>query len=255
MPERTAPVAWAGEEPESDVDNPRPEKVATVEELQQRFESSQAVVLTEYRGLTVANLEELRSQLRSVGTTYKVYKNTLVRRAIEGTPYEGVADRLTGPTAIAFCSGEVTELAKILRTFSTAHEQLVLKGGYYEGELIDTAGIRALAALPSRNVLLAQFAGALAAPLRQMAGLLAAPIRNFAYGLKEFERVKGGGNPEGESAGEPKDASGEEPVTDAESSAEPESTSGEEPVTDAESSAEPESGSGEGGTEEAPVQG
>ena len=107
------------------MDNPRPDKVAVVNEVRDRLEASDGAVLTEYRGLTVAELAELRRELTAAGGDYKVYKNTLVRLAVADTPRAGVSDLLTGPTAIAFVQGDVSSVAKALRDFARATGQTI----------------------------------------------------------------------------------------------------------------------------------
>jgi large subunit ribosomal protein L10 len=165
----------------------RPEKVAVVDEVKDMFSSSSAAVLTEYRGLTVAELEQLRKELMSAGATYKIYKNTLVKRAIDGTSGESIASMLEGPNALAFCNSDQSDISgvtKILKTFSDNNPNLIIKGGMYDGEVVTGEQLLDIAELPSRDVLLAQLASAMAAPLYRMASLLAAIPRNFAYGLK-----------------------------------------------------------------------
>ncbi|HXW39090.1 MAG TPA: 50S ribosomal protein L10 [Acidimicrobiales bacterium] len=164
------------------MENPRPEKVAVVEEVRERLASSKASVVTEYRGLTVAQLAELRKSLAAVGD-YKIYKNTLVRLAVAGSEYEGLAELLTGPTAIAFVDGEISAAAKALRDFARTNPALIVKGGLAAGSSLTNQDLTRLADLPSRDVLLARFAGGLAAPLQQLAGLIQALPRNFAYGI------------------------------------------------------------------------
>ncbi|MDA8268329.1 MAG: 50S ribosomal protein L10 [Actinomycetota bacterium] len=166
------------------MDNPRPEKVAVVEEVRGRLGSADAAILTEYRGLTVADLAALRRSLAAVGGDYKVYKNTLVKLAVTGSDHEPMRDLLTGPTAIAFVSGDVSAVAKALRDFARTNPALVLKGGMLPTGPLSATQLAALADLPTRDVLLARVAGAFAAPMRQMAGLLQALPRNLAYGLK-----------------------------------------------------------------------
>jgi len=165
------------------MDSPRAEKVAVVNEVRERMESADGALLTEYRGLTVAELAELRRELTAAGGDYKVYKNTLVRLAVADTPREGVSDLLTGPTAIAFVQGDVSAVAKALRDFARANPNLIVKGGIVGSAVMSAADIDVLAELPSRETLLAQFAGALSAPLQQLAGLVQALPRNLAYGL------------------------------------------------------------------------
>lgn len=165
------------------MDNPRAEKVAVVNEVRDRMEAADGALLTEYRGLTVAELAELRRELTAAGGDYKVYKNTLVRLAVADTPREALSDLLTGPTAIAFVQGDVSAVAKALRDFARANPNLIVKGGVVGSAVMSAADIDVLAELPSRETLLAQFAGALSAPLQQLAGLVQALPRNLAYGI------------------------------------------------------------------------
>jgi large subunit ribosomal protein L10 len=174
------------------MDEPRPEKVAVVDEVRGRLDAAQAAILTEYRGLTVAELARLRQALAAVGGDYKVYKNTLVRLAVTGGRHEALSELLSGPTAIAFVSGEVSAVAKALRDFSRTYPALVLKGGEHAEGMLSAAELLALADLPPRDVLLARLAGTLAVPLQQLAGLLQALPRNLAYGLNALLEQKGG---------------------------------------------------------------
>ena len=170
----------------------RPDKVATVDEVKSRVDASSTAVVTEYRGMTVAQISSLRRQLRSIGADYKVFKNTLVLRAISGTAVESLGEFLHGPTAIAFVDGDVSAVAKTLRDFARETPTLIVKGGVADGKALTLKDLSALADLPSRDVLLAQFAGLLASPLRTMAGLLKALPQNFAYGLSALIDSKGG---------------------------------------------------------------
>jgi large subunit ribosomal protein L10 len=165
------------------MDNPRAEKVAVVNEVRERMDAADGALLTEYRGLTVAELAELRRELTAAGGDYKIYKNTLVRLAVADTPGAEMSDLLTGPTAIAFVQGDVSAVAKTLRDFARANPNLIVKGGLVGASVMSAADIEVLADLPSRETLLAQFAGALSAPLQQLAGLVQALPRNLAYGL------------------------------------------------------------------------
>src|SRR3954447_11457597 len=173
------------------MENPRAEKVAVVNEVREKFSAAGAAVLTEYRGLNVAAISQLRRQLREAGGEYKIYKNTLVRFAARDLGLE-IDDLLTGPTAIAFIEGDAAAVAKALRDSARTHPTLVLKGGLLGTKSLTADDVRALAELPSRDVLLSQFAGAIAAPLQQFAGLLEALPRNFAYGLKALLDERGG---------------------------------------------------------------
>jgi large subunit ribosomal protein L10 len=170
----------------------RPDKVATVDEVATRVATTTTAVVTEYRGLSVAQISSLRRQLRSLGADYKVFKNTLVRRAIAGTSVESLTELLEGPTAIAFIDGDVSAVAKALRDFARETPTLVVKGGVLNGRALTKAELTALADLPSRDVLLAQMAGLLASPLRTLAGLLKALPQNLAFGLSALIDAKGG---------------------------------------------------------------
>ncbi len=164
------------------MDNPRPEKVAVVDEVRERLSSSEAVVLTEYRGLNVTLMAQLRRSLREAGGDYRIYKDTLVRFAANDLGLE-IDELLTGPTAIAFVAGDPVNVARALRDFARNNPALVVKGGLLGQKLLDAEQTRALADLAPRDELLARLAGAMAAPMQQFAGLLQALPRNFAYGL------------------------------------------------------------------------
>jgi large subunit ribosomal protein L10 len=199
------------------MDNPRPEKVAVVDEVRQRLGDADAAILTEYRGLTVKDIATLRRSLRDVGSEYKIYKNTLVRLAAKGAGLDELEPLLEGPTAIAFVTGDAAAVAKALRDFSRTNPHLVLKGGVLGKRIITEKDTAALAELPSREVLLARFAGGLAAPLQQFAGLLQALPRNFAYGLKALIEKQGGDAAVAAASGPAPEAAAEaapEPVAD-----------------------------------------
>ena len=165
------------------MDNPRTEKVAIVEEITSKLTASSAVFVTEYRGMTVGALATLRGSLRQTGAEHKVYKNTLARFAAEQAGVEGLTELLVGPTALTFVTGDAVAAAKALRDAARTNPLLVLKGGALGTSALSAADVTALAELPSREELLARFAGALEAPLVKTAGLLQALPRNFAYGL------------------------------------------------------------------------
>ncbi|MCB9440849.1 MAG: 50S ribosomal protein L10 [Mycolicibacterium sp.] len=155
------------------------DKAVAVAEITEQFNSSTATVVTEYRGLTVANLAELRRSL-GAGTTYAVAKNTLVRRAASEAGIEGLDDLFSGPTAIAFISGEPVDAAKALKKFAKDHKSLVIKGGYMDGAPLTVAQVEAIADLESREVLLAKLAGAMKANLSKAAALFNAPASQVA---------------------------------------------------------------------------
>jgi large subunit ribosomal protein L10 len=157
----------------------RADKSSAVTELTEHFRGSGATVLTEYRGLTVAQLTQLR---RTLGreSTYTVAKNTLAKRAATDAGIEGLDELFTGPTALTFVSGDVVEAAKGLRDFAKAHPQLVIKGGVFEGKAITASEVTRLADLESREVLLAKLAGAMKGNLSKAAALFQAPLSKTA---------------------------------------------------------------------------
>jgi large subunit ribosomal protein L10 len=171
---------------------PRAEKVAVVEEVRSKLSAAGAAILTEYRGLKVAELQTLRRSLRAAGGEYKIYKNTLVRFATRELGLDGVEGLLEGPTAIAFADADVPAVAKALRDFSRTNPMLVVKGGVMGTSVLTARDATALADIPSRDVLLARLAGLMAAPLQQFAGLLQALPRNLAYGLQALIDERGG---------------------------------------------------------------
>ena len=193
------------------MENPRPEKVAVVEEVRAKLDASQATMITEYRGLNVSATAELRNALREAGGEYKIYKNTLVRFAARDLGLE-IDELLTGPTAIAFVEdGDPVLVAKALSEFAKTNPDLIIKGGLLGEKALDEAAIKALAQVEPREVLLAKLAGLIAAPMQQFAGLLQALPRDFAYGLQAL--IDQGGAP-----GAPADAPAEAPAAEADNS-------------------------------------
>jgi large subunit ribosomal protein L10 len=192
----------------------RPDKTAAVAEIVDQFNDSAGAVLTEYRGLTVKQLQDLRRALGE-NANYAVVKNTLTQIAAKEAGVEGFDDLLTGPTAIAFISGDVVEAAKGLRDFAKAHPALVIKGGFVDGSSMDAKEIAKLADLESREVLLGKLAGAMLASLSQAVYLLNAPLAQAAR-LAGALQAKAEQDPSilGGGAGEPVVAA-EEPVEDA----------------------------------------
>jgi len=162
----------------------REEKAAVIAEVRGKLEAVDAAIVTEYRGMSVTALATLRRELRNAGAEYKVYKNTLARFAVREAGLEALEEFLTGPTAIAFVKGDAAAAAKALRDQAKANPLLIVKGGVVGTTAMSKRDLDVLADLPSREVLLAQFAGALQAPLVKTAGLLQALPRNMAYGLK-----------------------------------------------------------------------
>jgi large subunit ribosomal protein L10 len=157
----------------------KPDKVAAVAEITDKFRGSSAAVITEYRGLSMAQLTQLRRALGE-GATYAVAKNTLVRRAAQDAGVAGLDDLLLGPTAIAFVTGEPVEAAKALRNFAKDNKALVIKGGYMDGRPLTLDEVNHLADLDSREVMLAKLAGAMKANSSKAAALFAAPATQVA---------------------------------------------------------------------------
>ena len=205
----------------------RPDKAAAVAELVDSFQESAGAVLTEYRGLTVKQLQDLRRALGE-NANYAVVKNTLAKLAAKDAGIDGFEDLLTGPTAIAFIKGDVVEAAKGLRDFAKANPTLVIKGGVLDGRPLDAKEVAKLADLESREVLLGKLAGAMLASLSQAVYLLNAPIAQAARlaGALQAKAEQdpsilagGAGTPAAEAAGEP--AAETVPEPDAEATAAP----------------------------------
>ena len=189
---------------------PRADKVAVVAEVKDKLESSDGVLLTEYRGIDVPGMAELRTTLRPAGGEYKIYKNTLVKLAANELGME-LDELLSGPVALAFVGeksdgskGDAAAVAKALKEFGKSNEALVIKGGLLDGKPVTPAEIKALAELPSREVLFAEFAGAMEHMLGDFAGLLDNKLREFV-GVMEALVEKGGPGGAGNSAEEAAD--------------------------------------------------
>jgi len=155
------------------------DKATAVADIAEQFKDSTATVITEYRGLTVANLAELRRSLMG-SATYAVAKNTLIKRAASEAGIEGLDELFVGPTAIAFVTGEPVDAAKAIKTFAKEHKALVIKGGYMDGHPLTVAEVERIADLESREVLLAKLAGAMKGNLAKAAGLFSAPVSQMA---------------------------------------------------------------------------
>ena len=168
------------------------EKTAAVAEITERFQGSSAAVLTEYRGLTMSQLTQLRRSLGS-DTTYAGVKNTLTKRAAAEAGFPVADELLTGPTAIAFIKGDPVEAAKGLRDFSRTNPLLVIKGGVLDGKVLSPAEIRQLADVEPREVLLAKLAGAMNGSLAKAAGLFQAPLSQVARLAAALQEKKGEG--------------------------------------------------------------
>ncbi|MCL6613998.1 MAG: 50S ribosomal protein L10 [Firmicutes bacterium] len=170
----------------------RPEKEAIVAEVRDRFRRAKSVILTDYRGLNVAEVTELRKRLREAGVEYKVVKNTLATLAARQAEIEGLEEHLSGPIAMAFAYEDPVTPAKLLATFAREHKNLELKAGVLEGRVIGEAEVKALAELPSREQLLAMVLGAFQAPLRGLVTVLSGPMRNLVYGLEALRKQRAG---------------------------------------------------------------
>lgn len=165
------------------------EKQKVVEDIKQKFQGSNGVVLADYRGLTVAQVTNLRVQLREAGVEYRVLKNTMVRRAADEIGIEGLEQYLEGPTALAFSADPVAP-AKILSEFIKKNKNLTIKAGVLERTVIGPEKIKDLANLPSREVLLAQVLAGMQGPLQGMVNVLQGPIRKLGYALEEVRKLK-----------------------------------------------------------------
>lgn len=155
------------------------EKKSVVQEITDRFRESQTAVVVDYRGLDVAEITQLRKELRDAGVVYKVYKNSMTRRAIANVDLDGLSETLVGPTAVAFSKEDVVAPAKILNNFAKEHEALEIKGGVIEGEIATNEQIKELAQLPNFDGLVSM-----------LLSVLQAPIRNLAYATKAIAEQK-----------------------------------------------------------------
>jgi len=172
---------------------PTQAKAAVISEITERFQNSSAAVLTEYRGLTVAQLTQLRRSLGE-GSSYAVVKNTLTKRAADEVGFSDLTPLLNGPTAIAFIEGDPVEAAKAIRDFARANPLLVVKGGVVDGRTVDASEVTRLADVEPREVLLAKLAGAMKGNLTKAAGLFQAPlsqVARLAEALKEKKPAEG----------------------------------------------------------------
>lgn len=203
----------------------RPEKVAVVDEIATKLTDADTAVLTEYRGLSVTALAELRTALRP-GADYKVFKNTLARRAAEQAGLAGLVPFFEGPIAIAFVHGDPVLAAKALSEFGDANPQLVVKGGLFGGEVVDATAFAALADVEPREVLLTRLAGGFQAPLTRAAGLFQAFTTNFARGLGAYIDQRSESEPSPPETPEPEAAETktEVPETEEPETPEPETT-------------------------------
>jgi large subunit ribosomal protein L10 len=172
---------------------PRKEKVEAVAEILDSFKSSKSAILTNYRGINVAMITKLRKNMREAGVDYKVVKNTLARIALHEMGIKDLDEHLEGPTAIAFGMTDPVAPAKVLMTFIREAKDVKdfgVKAGLLDGKFMAADGVKALADLPSKDVLLAMVAGMFASPLSSLASVWSAPIRNVAYALEAVRKQK-----------------------------------------------------------------
>ncbi|WP_346620147.1 50S ribosomal protein L10 [Blastococcus montanus] len=199
---------------------PTQAKAAVIDEITERFQSSSAAVLTEYRGLTVAQLTQLRRSLGE-GSSYAVVKNTLTKRAADQIGFSDLGPLLNGPTAIAFIQGDPVNAAKAIRDFARAHPLLVVKGGVVEGRTVDAAEVTRLADVESREVLLAKLAGAMKGNLTKAAGLFQAPLSQVARLAAALQEKKAADAPAAEAPAAETAAADTTPDTAAEATESP----------------------------------
>jgi large subunit ribosomal protein L10 len=219
---------------------PNATKIERVAELKEQIEGANALLLTEYRGLTVEEITELRRSLRDVDASLAVIKNTLMQRAANDAGIAELDELLAGPSAVAFVNGDVVAVAKKLKDASKQFPALVIKGGYMDGAPLDAAGASALADLESREVMLSKIAGMLKSEMSRAAATFIATQSKFLSLLEAYKE---------------KLPAGEEPAAEApaevEATAEPEAEAATEP--EAEATAEPEAETSDASTEEAPA--
>lgn len=182
----------------------RPDKVAAVEEVRDGLAGSAATLLTHYRGLSVTEIADLRGRLRATEARYRVVKNTLSRRAVREAGVEGLAELIDGPVALVFCDQDPVGPAKVLKEFAREHPDLLVRGGYLDGEVLDEAAAAGLADLSSREELLAKLAGLMDGALSGFARLLRAPVEHQARLVQALVDAGGASAPQSADApGEP----------------------------------------------------
>jgi len=160
----------------------RAEKAAVIEDVSAALVNAQSIIIAEYRGLDVASVTVLRENARKAGVYLRVHKNTLVRRAVVGSPFEGLTEQLVGPLMYAISTDPVSA-AKVLASFASTHDKLVIKGGALPGNVLDANGVKALATMPSREELLAKLLGTMQAPVAQFVRTLNEVPTKFVRGL------------------------------------------------------------------------
>lgn len=209
---------------------PKPQKVEAVTKLKERFEQSDAAILTEFRGLKVGEMKELRRLLADAGTEFKVVKNTLGRIAAKEAKLDELLPLLEGSTAIAFIKGDPIVAAKGIDEIAKKYPSLVIKGGFLDGKVFGAERAQSLAKIKPREVLLSQLAGMLQSPIQKLAGLLQAPIRDLGYVLAAYKDKLEKDNP---AASAPVSVAEEVTETPAVEVAETETPAAETPVAEA----------------------
>ncbi|MGB9857190.1 MAG: 50S ribosomal protein L10 [Dictyoglomaceae bacterium] len=170
---------------------PKPEKELKVEEIYQKLTQANSVIFTDFKGLTVADLSQLRAKLKEVKAEYRVVKNTLALRAFRKyLPQKNIEEYLKGPTAFTYCYGDPFGILKVLVEFSKEHENLKLKGGIVDGELYNSQEIKELANLPPKDVLLSKLLGSMNAPLVRLVVGLKWPINQLVWTLEAIKKEK-----------------------------------------------------------------
>ena len=166
-------------------------KQAIVQEIADKMKNAQGTVVVDYRGLNVEEVTELRKKARENNIDYKVYKNSMMRFAAKEAGVEGLLDVLVGPTAIAFCEDDPVAPAKLINDFAAAHKALEIRAGVVEGKVLDVAGVKELAELPPREVLVAKVLGGLNAPISGFANVLNANLKGLVVALNAIAEQKG----------------------------------------------------------------
>jgi large subunit ribosomal protein L10 len=169
---------------------PTAEKAAAIAEIKERLTRAKSMVIAEYRGLNVQEITDLRRKSREAGVEYRVLKNTLTARAAREVDIHGLEPYLEGPNAFAFGYDDPVTPAKVLAEFAKVHDELVIKGGYLTGKVIDAQAVKALADLPSREVLLSQLLRGMQGPISGLANVLQGTIRNLVYALEAVRKQK-----------------------------------------------------------------
>jgi large subunit ribosomal protein L10 len=163
-------------------------KAETVESLKAAIAAQRGVVVAEYRGLKVLEITSLRKKLRAIDAELRVVKNTLIRRAAEGTPFGELSAHFTGPTVVAFAHGDPVAMAKVMKEFAAASPKVTLRAGFVEGRVLSAKDVQILASIPSREVLLSRLVGGLASPITRLVQALSGPPRKLVYVLESVRK-------------------------------------------------------------------